>query len=494
MSKIINFEASIQTDTIEKLNDDFSKAECRVMYVDANRNGSFITKEAVEDAMPTIYNIPVVAEVLYKEDEKDFGTHGGRYIIDSNGIKFEQTTVPYGVVPESCNPRWEFVGDKEYLVCDVILWTGRYDDMEILLGDEEKTRPQSMEIHVVESYIDKDDYEQIEKLSFSALTILGANVEPCFEESRVKLYEQIEEESFKDILLDMREAYSKFCKEGGNDSVDNVEKKEFEENIEDVQIDSSSNLEDKTDESFVEEEKIETEKDEKFELSYKDKMQLLSKALPKDVYEERRYEESYVIDFTETKVDYKICIYDSGNYDQKIYRASYEISEEECTINFEGKEELFMELITKTEKEKIDSERAMFISTLNERIDELESKVEEFNKENENLKEELENEKQFRLDIEEEERKANIDEKIAEFANVLESTEEFEVIKENAYDMTCEDIEKECYILIGKMNFNKTAKKQKKEKVFSALTVEEKKVIDESNVMDEISKAYSKEM
>jgi hypothetical protein len=76
MDNVLKFNASIQTDTFEYINKDFSKAECKVMYVGANRNNSFISKESVDKNLNTIYNIPVVAETLYKEDEKDFGTHG----------------------------------------------------------------------------------------------------------------------------------------------------------------------------------------------------------------------------------------------------------------------------------------------------------------------------------------------------------------------------------------------------------------------------------
>lgn len=498
MDKTIKFEALIKTETIEKLNDDFSIAECRVMYVDANRNGSFITKEAVENAMPTIYNIPVVAEVLYKEGEKDFGTHGGRLTMDSNGVRFEQTTIPYGVVPESCNPRWEFVDDKEYLVCDVILWTGRYDDMEILLEDEEQVRPQSMEIHVLDSYIDEDEYEQIEELSFSALTILGSEVEPCFEDARVKVYEQCEQDDgFQNIFDDMRKAYSKFCEEGGNDNVDNVEDKKFEKDVDDVQIDNSSEPVVKTGEDFVEkDDDVEPVVEEFAVLSYKDKMELLYKALPKDEEEKVddtwRYQYTYVIDFTDNMVDYELRGNMSGEHKCETYRAPYAIEGEVVTIDFEAKEELFRELITKSEKEKIESDRAMLVASLNDKINELSDKVEEFEVENKTLKEELDAEKQFRLDIEEGERKQAIDEKIAEFENVLESNEKFETIKENAYEMTCEEIEKECFVLIGMMNFKKGTKTQKKERAFSVLTVEEK--IEEEDVISDIAKAYSKEM
>jgi len=300
MNNTLKFNASIQSDTLEYVNKDFSKAECKVMYVGANRNNSYISKESVNKNLETIFNVPVVAETIYKEDDdKDFGTHGGRIIMDSNGIKYEETTVPYGVVPESANPRWVDDGDKEYLVCDILLWTGRYEDLEILLDDEEKSRPQSMEIKIDSSFIDEDGYEVIEDFDFSALTILGSDVEPCFEDAKVKMYEL---DDFKALYNEMIEAYSKISMKGGKD-LDETTKKDMskpspdEEIIEDFDKDEG-------------EEDMTKEKEEKFELSYKDKWDILYNALSTD-------EDSYVwvLDFTNSYVDYEIDTFENDTYE-----------------------------------------------------------------------------------------------------------------------------------------------------------------------------------
>lgn len=499
MSKSLRFEAMIQTSTIEKINEEFSKAECRVMYVDANRNGSFIEKQVVEDAIPTIYNIPVIAEVLYKDGEKDFGTHGGKIVIDSNGVSIEQTTVPYGVVPESANPRWEMVDNKEYLVCDVILWTGRYSDMEILSEDENQSRPQSMEINVLQSFTDDDGYENIQDINFSALTILGAEVEACFEEARIKLYSKNNTmDDFEHKFNEMLDSYTKFNKEGGKIEVDNDNKIKIDNKTADTGVSSDG-------ENFVDNKKednknIESE-EKKFALSYKGKMKLLKEALPKDEFEETeetyRWRDTYLLDFTDEYVDYEMYGNMSGEYKSEMYRAKYSMENENVTIDFEGQEELFKELITKSEKEKIDNGRNMLVANLNEKIEELDTKVTEFSEENVRLSEELNIEKQFRLSIEEEQRKENIDEQIAIFEKVLEDNEEFNSIKEARYEMTTEDIEIKCYVLIGRMNFKNNAKKAKKEeKTFTALGVENKKEEEkiEKDSFKRIEEAYSKEV
>ena len=82
----------------------FSDAKIYVMYHGENRNNSHISKEDVDRAINSIYNIPIVGEFIEDdngEEDSNFGGHGGKLIIDDNGAKFIQTTKPMGVVPES---------------------------------------------------------------------------------------------------------------------------------------------------------------------------------------------------------------------------------------------------------------------------------------------------------------------------------------------------------------------------------------------------------
>lgn len=91
---------------------------------------SIITKDAVEKALPTLKNIPIVGE--YSEEIEDYKGHGGK--IDLDSYKYVHTTKPYGVVPESATYEWEEVKGKdgairEYLTINgCYLWTGRYEE------------------------------------------------------------------------------------------------------------------------------------------------------------------------------------------------------------------------------------------------------------------------------------------------------------------------------------------------------------------------------
>lgn len=204
MEKNVN-SIPVQFSNYEKLSETVSKVKILIMYLNNNRNGSYISKEAVEKALPSLYGCPVVGE--YKERVENFGDHGGRVTIDSDGIKYEETTKPYGFVDlddKFANVRWEEIEDgdgntKNYLVCDAYLWRKRYPELDIVF---ENGAWQSMELNVNE-YKSKDDgYVDLTDFTFDALCILGKsnnadeNVEPCFEEASVHSY-SLKKDEFK---------------------------------------------------------------------------------------------------------------------------------------------------------------------------------------------------------------------------------------------------------------------------------------------------------
>lgn len=199
MEKNLRFSMTIKD--VEKINPLFSKCKAYILYKDDNRNGSYLSKEAVEDAIPSLYNIPIVGEYLKEKD--NFGSHGGKLEIKDDEIEYVQTTVPYGLIPESANVYWEEVQEKngsvnEYLVADgCILWTGRYQELSTVM--EEGKYNQSMEIQPVDAnfaIVGGKEVFKIDKFIFSALCILGVDkgdnpndhVEPCFESASIIAY------------------------------------------------------------------------------------------------------------------------------------------------------------------------------------------------------------------------------------------------------------------------------------------------------------------
>lgn len=187
--RLLDFSGNVSD--VKQINPLFSTCKVRVMYTGLNRNMSYISKDSVERALPTIKNIPIVGE--FSESVEDFKGHGGK--IDLDTYKFIHTTKPYGIVPESATYDWESIDGKEYLTIDgCYLWTGRYEEANSIIKNG---KGQSMEIEVTDGqWNEKQEAYQINDFIFTALCILGDDVEPAFENAKITAY-SLDKDSFK---------------------------------------------------------------------------------------------------------------------------------------------------------------------------------------------------------------------------------------------------------------------------------------------------------
>ena len=173
-----------------------SKCEIKVLYVGANRNRSYISKEVALEMAQTLPGVPIVGHFV--ENKEDFGDHGQQVIIDDEGIKFNTLTTPYGFVAPDAKVWFqkfeetdEFgnVEVREYLMTEGYLWTEQFKECKRVI---ENGNPQSMELdeNSLKGYWSTDYNKGIEffiinDAIFSKLCILGEDVEPCFEGANV---------------------------------------------------------------------------------------------------------------------------------------------------------------------------------------------------------------------------------------------------------------------------------------------------------------------
>ena len=181
---------------IKPVNKEFSLFKCWVAGVGKNRNMSYISKERMDNALPTLSYAPVVGHLIKGED--------GTYRLGSHDVEFDTETwdfvpltVPVGVVIadsfsyETVN---EYGTDVDYLCASVILWTGRYPQLFDCQYSDEIFCAQSMELSVQQYRVLEEDsnYTELLDFSFSALCLLGKsdkpelNNEPCFISSRLE--------------------------------------------------------------------------------------------------------------------------------------------------------------------------------------------------------------------------------------------------------------------------------------------------------------------
>lgn len=215
-----NTEIKIVQSSIKKLNPQFSLCDILVCYHGDNRNMTSLPKKVIEDNLYSIYGIPIVGEWIYKldgTDEKSWGSHGGRIILDDKGIHFEQTTKPFGFVSKEAadNASWVTITEKdghtkkEYLkLSGCILWTDRYEESKTILDEN---FGQSMEIEFKKGHYRDDHYYEAEEFIFSALCILGTDCEPCFESACIGRHYELD--SFKKEFALMLDEYKKSTNE-----------------------------------------------------------------------------------------------------------------------------------------------------------------------------------------------------------------------------------------------------------------------------------------
>jgi hypothetical protein len=194
--KILDFTGTKISD-VKQINPLFSTCKVRVLYTGKNRNMSIISKDAVEKALPSIIGVPIVGE--FSMENKDYKGHGGA--IDLDSYDFIHTTKPYGFVPESATFSWEEVKTRdgsirEYLTVDnCYLWTGRYPEAFSVV---EQGKGQSMEIEVNDGeWNEADEAYNIKNFTFSALCILGDEVEPAFEDANITSSFSLNSDAFK---------------------------------------------------------------------------------------------------------------------------------------------------------------------------------------------------------------------------------------------------------------------------------------------------------
>lgn len=465
-------------------NSQFTVCKCYVLGLGKNQNLSYFSKEAVEKALPSLFNVPVVGHIINEDDgNKYMGSHDVVVTIDSEGIELKSVCIPYGVVPVQDSAHFETLTNQdgstdEYFVCDIVLWTGRFPELMEAAYSDSCYFNQSMEITANE-YADLESdprYTEVISFEFNALCLLGKaddksskeHTEPCFPMARVVPYEyDLKTESFTDMLSQLKyELTSCFIhensKEGGNK--EGMPNEVIESILAEYSIDRDSLdfeiTDDMTEEDFrarlgamsevVEEAVEETVEDaEEFEAldmaaadtaempeasvpdnkpTYMQKMSALMELFHDDI---QRAEDGSVIsetyywvcDFSDDYVYVDRCHCDANGHTDSHGRYPISFNESDNTVSIVGDfEEMVMRWLTQDEVERLD--------TMSRDYDGL---------------------VQFRNERLEADRRSAMDEVISEFADISNS-DEFADIRENPYRFeSVDELRTACFAVRGRI-------------------------------------------
>lgn len=187
----LNTNIPVTFQKVSQFDDRFIQVKIFLMHLGLNYNGSVFNKDAVERALPSLKNTPILGYIAENAiGQKDYVGHEMELVVEEGEYKFKYLGSAFGVIPESNNARWETkMGDdgqeREYLVVDGLMWSKFDDAMGILERDEIKG--QSMELHSdYDGDFDDEGNFVFNKFSFYGACILGDGVPPAMQRATVE--------------------------------------------------------------------------------------------------------------------------------------------------------------------------------------------------------------------------------------------------------------------------------------------------------------------
>ena len=164
-------------------NGNLMKVKIVVMHEKKNRNRTSFSMDAIRKAEESIKNVPILAYILRDTEGNvsDFDEHNMEMRLREGKDGFEIETYyqekPIGVVPESCNPRYEEIDGVNHLVVDGYIWKNYSNGADEIIKSSD-SKGLSMEIEVLDgNYIEEEDIYDITDFRFLGVTCLGDHVE-----------------------------------------------------------------------------------------------------------------------------------------------------------------------------------------------------------------------------------------------------------------------------------------------------------------------------
>lgn len=442
------FSIPISNFSIDDTQDDLIPVRIQVCHDKENPNGSYFETNSFTKAQDSIKNKPIVAAYEINEDgeKEDFKGHEIEYkIVKEDGstvIKSIYIEQPIGAIPETCDYSIEEIDGYNWICVNGYLYNVYCKDAVDILRNNDGSKNISMEIEVIDGEDNEDGYYHIKDFKFLGITVLGdpEMYPPAMgENANISLFT----EQTKDFTMKFTKILDEINRIGG-------------ENM------------------------GESKKD--FSLSSGDLRNRISEQLNEFTYEYtyswggvETYRQYFLVDVLPEE---NIVIVEDGQDDYKTYGISYTLEGDKVVLDMETKEryirgdwrkfedgqeeveplnehqnEIFSKEIEHF-KQEIEDVKASFVATETEEYKELKAQFEQL----ENEKKELE---EFKADFEMKERARQENELFEKFKD-LETVEGFAELKEKAKEFTLENLEKECFALLGKKNFsmNKVVEKE----------------------------------
>ena len=236
--------------SMENEDGNLMKVKIVVMHEKKNRNRTSFSMEAIEKAKESIKNVPILAYILRDTEGNvsDFDEHNMEMRLKDSKDGFEIETYyqekPVGVIPESCNPRYEEINGVNHLVVDGYIWKSYSNGADKIIKSSD-SKGLSMEIEVLDgNYIEEDDVYDITDFRFLGVTCLGDHIEQGMN-GTASISKYSASANYKKALEDIyKEIYNLERKEDGT-------MEEFK--IEEVVVEETETVEEVTEDVITEE-------------------------------------------------------------------------------------------------------------------------------------------------------------------------------------------------------------------------------------------------
>lgn len=486
MTKIETVNCKIEKYSNEEfISDNLLKVKLTIMHEGENEKGSFFSLNSMKKAEKTLTNIPILA-YFKKENDKvvDFDQHNTvvELVKEDNQLKLKEYYLekPIGIIPESCNPRYEEIEGITHLVCDGYIWKSYSNEGYSLIMDSDE-KGISMEISIDKGYMDiEDGLYHVEDYNYLGVTVLGDHIEAGMGETAKLTKYSLNNNELKEMIKEINNKLKKleeevFCMTNPvNVEISNIEENEEIENVEEI---ANTEVEEKEEETVLEENDVTEETIEEPIAEDVIEEETTEEPIAEEVVEEIPAEptkedmekfsltinslynqvENLVKDLTFENVDYWGEIYNTRKYwietilinnivvlhdnqENKYYGAKYTLVGDELVLDLENKTEF-----VNTWREKQVAEDVLTVNVNSEKQDGLKEIV--LNKFSE-LENELKELREFKASIEKEELAKNVDEIILQFSL---NEEDIEDLKNNVLnnEISLEQFQKELYALEG---------------------------------------------
>ena len=452
MDKLFNLTYASSLTDICEINSSFDSGVLRICYTGKNRNNSSISKEVMTNAIPTIYNCPVVCN--YDPETNELGGHDMAITKDDDGnLRLMNVTYPVGLIPESSKVWFEDYEEEdgtvhEYLYAEVLLWKRQ------------------------EAYkkIKEDGVFVIDDFEFNAFCLISET--PCFESSALEMFSMNELKSkISEMMQDYKDTFNLVSSSNEDDNIQLKKSSEGGQNILDEKkelaakygIDINS-LDFSLDDFSIEELKEKFEAIKNSDNNDSNTQSAGKFALNSNTVEELRrslMSEKYVTEWGNGEMPrYSYCdcdasvpeVYAWDCADGLLYGFPFTVNGDAVAIDFSCKTRKKFTIVDFNDGDVQGSPVEEIFSAANESMKncaDIEAKYSKATEKIEAMETELNELRKFKKDVVEAEEAEKRNEVFSKFSN-LDGIDEYEKLKDDCMKFDLAALEEKCYAILGK--------------------------------------------